>query len=277
MILLDGTKVSLERAEALKEKVVALGFVPKLVIFQVGNRADSTSYIKRKKDYGAKLGFDVELKNFPEDISQEELEKEVDNANKDDSVHGIIVQLPLPDHLDSNKIINHISENKDADGLTSASIYKLVNNEKGTVPATARGILTMLNAYDVEVTGKKVVVVGRSLLVGKSTALNLINNDATVTVAHRKTENLQAITKQADILIVAIGQPQMITKDYIGEGQVVVDVGISPLDETIKGDVHFDNVKDIVGAISPVPGGVGPMTVVSLFENVMDLIESNNG
>lgn len=275
MILLDGTKISLSIAQELQKKVSALSFRPKLVIFRVGDRADSESYIKRKVDIGERIGFEVEVKNFSKDIKQSEIEDEIKRVNQDDSVHGIIVQLPLPDHLNSNDIINCIDEGKDADGLTKANVYKLINNEKGIVPATSRGVLTLLNAYNIDISSKNIVVVGRSLLVGKSIALNLLNNDATVTIAHSKTKNLKQITKSADILIVAIGKPHFINKEYVSEGQVVIDIGISSSNDTITGDVDFADVKDVVGAISPVPGGVGPMTVISLFQNVLDAIEFN--
>lgn len=273
MILLDGTKISLNIIKELQKKVFELSFKPKLVIFKVGDRADSQSYIKRKVDIGKKIGFEVEIKSFSTEIKRSEIESQIRETNQDNSVHGIIVQLPLPDNLSSSDIIDCISEYKDADGLTKINIYKLINNEKGIIPATSRGILTLLQAYNIDISSKHIVVVGRSLLVGKSIALNLLNNDATVTIAHSKTKNLKQITKSADILIVAIGKPHFINKEYVSEGQVVIDVGISPIDETIKGDVDFENVKDVVGAISPVPRGVGPMTVISLFQNILDGLE----
>lgn len=273
MILLDGKKTSLERAEILKKKVSALDFVPKLVIVRVGDREDSLSYVRKKIAYGKKLGINTEMISFPAEVSQEELEQKVSQINADKEVSGIIVQLPLPDNLDENKVIAHINPKKDTDGLTSENMFKLMSGEKGIVPATPRGILTLLNEYSFDVAGKNVVVIGRSLLVGKSAALNFLNNNATVTIAHSKTKNLQEVTKKADILVVAIGKPNFINKDYVSEGQIVVDVGISPLNDEINGDVDMESIKDIVTAVSPVPGGVGPMTVISLFENLIDTLD----
>lgn len=274
MKLLDGKKVSLEIAEELKKKVADLSFKPKLVIVRVGDRADSASYVKKKVQYGKKLGIDTEVAHFPADISQKELEQKVLEISNDDSVHGMIVQLPLPDNLDEHYVIEKIDPKKDSDGLTSDSIYKLVNGAKGPVPATPTGVITLLQKNNIEIEGKHVVVIGRSLLVGKTAALNFLKHNATVTVAHSKTKNLEEVTKSADILVVAIGKPKFVNKNHVRPGQVVVDVGISLFDERITGDVDFDEVKDIVEAISPVPGGVGPMTVVSLFDNLLRAIEN---
>ena len=270
MILLDGKKISLERAELLKQKVSDLSFVPKLVIIRVGERTDTTSYVNKKVEYGELIGVKTEVIKFEEDSTQEEIENKIFDLNKDASVNGIIVQLPLPDNFNASEIIEKIDPDKDVDGLTSTNVRKLVNSQRGIVPATPKGILTLLSSSGISVSGKNVVVLGRSLLVGKTTSLYLTNYDATVTNAHSKTENLPEVTKQADILIVAIGKPNLIDKKYVSVGQVIVDVGISPLDDKITGDVNFDEVKGIVSAISPVPGGVGPMTVVSLFENLIE-------
>lgn len=274
-MLLDGKKVSSEKTEALKTKVSAFPFKPVLGIIRVGDREDSRVYIERKVEYGKNIGVDTQVVHLSEDVSEEDLIKEIKNLNNDVNIHGIIVQLPLPENINTNAVISSIDPKKDVDGLTPKNIHKLVNNEKGIVPATPRGIISLLKYYNIEIEGKKVVVVGRSLLVGKSSALLMLNHDATVTVCHSKTKDLQEKTKDADILIVAVGKANFINKDYVKEGQVVIDVGISPLDESISGDVNFNEVKDIVGAISPVPGGVGPMTVVSLFENLLDVIEKN--
>lgn len=269
MILLDGKKISLERAVALKTQVALLTSVPKLIIVRVGDRADSASYIKRKVEYGELLGIATEVASFPSNVAQDELIGAVAAFNIDGSVGGIIVQLPLPEHLDAAAIIGAIDPKKDVDGLTATNVRALVAGESGIVPATPRGIVSLLAAYDIPVSGKKVSIVGRSLLVGKSTALYLANLDATVTLCHSKTVNLAAETRAADILIVAIGKPGFIGAEHVRPDQTVIDVGISPVDETIAGDVDFEAVKDIVGAISPVPGGVGPMTVISLFENLV--------
>lgn len=274
MILLDGKKISIEIAEELKVIVASLSFKPKLAIVCVGERADSISYIKRKIEYGKVIGVDTDLIKFPENVSEEEIINSILKLNDDANINGIIVQLPLPNNLNKDKIINAINYKKDVDGLTDFNISKLVKNEKAIVPATSRGVMTLLNYNNIEVSGKSVVVVGRSLLAGKSIALLMSNADATVTICHSKTTNLKEKTKEADILVCAMGKPKFINKDYVKEGQVVVDVGISFMDESIAGDVDFEEVKGKVSAISPVPGGVGPMTVTSLFQNLLDTIES---
>lgn len=270
MEILSGTEIAEQRAETIRASVAELGFSPKLLIVRVGERADSKSYVERKVAYAAKVGAETEVAHFPESVSEEEVLTTLEKYNADQNVHGIIVQLPLPKHLDAKKIIDAIAARKDVDGLTDANISKLFDNADGIVPATPRGILTLLRAYDVEVAGKHVVVLGRSRLVGKSTALLMLNQNATVTMCHSKTENLSEITKTADILIVAIGQQKFITKEFIKEGQVVIDVGIgADLESRIVGDVDSAAVQDMDIKISPVPGGVGPMTVTSLFENLL--------
>lgn len=283
VLILDGKKINREICEDLRTKVairVADGYSkPVLAVVQIGNNKESTRYIEHKKKFGHSIGMEVLHVHLPESISQEELQKEINALNTDDTVHGIIVQLPLPNHIDRDTLIESINPKKDVDGLTSENIRALwVNDKKAILPATTRGILTMLSFYDIAVLGKKVVVIGRSTLVGKPTALALINKGATVTVCHSATERLEYHTLDADIIISAVGSPRLISSHCVRPHQIVIDVGTTfIMDEEVqklKGDVDFDEVSKIVAAISPVPGGVGPLTVCSLFQNVFDVYES---
>ena len=269
--ILDGRLVRDFFATELKERIDTLKDKPNLAIIQVGDRIESNSYINQKKLFAEKIGALTKHIKFSEDESEENICLEIEKLNKDSSVHGIIVQLPLPKHIDKNILIQTIDPVKYVDGLTSVNTKLLWSNQKGHVPATARGIISLVDYYDIPIAGKRVVVVGRSDLVGKPVALSFLNRDATVTICHHKTSDIMSETKQADILVVATGHPSLITKDFVKEGQVVLDVGITlNKDKKLVGDVDFGEVSKIVYAISPVPGGVGPMTVVSLFQNLLD-------
>jgi methylenetetrahydrofolate dehydrogenase (NADP+)/methenyltetrahydrofolate cyclohydrolase len=261
---------------------------PALVIIQVGNRQDSDSYIRQKKLFAEAVGAVLIHKNYEKSVTEREIIEEIEKYNKDAAIHGIIVQMPLPSHLGKRKLIEAIDPKKDIDGLTSYNTHILYSesddNEKdkkvkmfGHVPATARGIISLLKHYKIEIAGKHVVVVGRSMIVGKPTALAFLKENATVTIAHKHTKNLPEITKTGDIVVVAIGDPEFITAEYVRNGQVIIDVGISQIEEEagkkIVGDVRRSEVEKIVDAISPVPGGVGPMTVASLFLNLVDAYE----
>ena len=252
---------------------------PTLAIIQVGKREESNAYIARKKKFGESIGASVLHEQFEENVSTEVLLSKIARLNADASVHGIIVQLPLPPALDKTRIQNAILPRKDVDGLGEASAH---------IPATARGIAELLAFYGILVRGKKVAVLGRSALVGAPTAELLQKKGAKVTVCHRDTPNTKEITRASDVIVVAIGNPHLIDASYFRDDrtQVVVDVGVTAvrkegfvrLEEEIgkvmlKGDVAFESVKDKVSAISPVPGGVGPMTVAALFENLLDSIE----
>lgn len=273
--ILEAKTIRDEAVERLKKEVGGFSLKPTLAIIQIGNNEESLAYIKQKKIFADKIGVAVKHLEFGADISQSKIIDEIKSFNADKAVQGIIVQLPLPKNFDEYEIIETIDPSKDIDGLTSVN-WKLLaeNSPKAFVPATAQGILNLLNYYQIDVAGKHIVVVGRSMLVGKSTALLLLNQNATVTIAHSQTKNLQEITKQADILIVAIGKPMFIDASYVREGQVIIDVGInvemnSEKKRVLCGDVNLEEIKDIVSAISPVPGGVGLMTVVALFENLI--------
>src|SRR3989338_898835 len=290
--ILDGKVVNEKIAEQLRTEIAKRGTRPKLVIIQVGDVPESNAYIGRKKAFGQKIGAEVKLKRFHETISQKELVGQIIVYNRDPQYHGIIVQMPIPKSLDKDQIIDSISPQKDVDGLTSINLKLLWENRKeGHIPATTKGILTLLDYYKIPIAGKHVVVVGRSFLVGKPTALAFLNRDATVTITHSKSKNLPSITKTANILVVAAGKAKLIGRNHVSSGQVVVDVGINvvnnqkletrnqkpgtePHDRKIVGDVDFESVRKIVTAITPVPGGIGPMTVASLFENLLETYKS---
>ncbi len=282
MIILDGKNVRDSIAKKIQIELKKLDTKPKLVIIRVGNDERSSVYAKQKKIFGEKLGFEVEYIQLDKPKGDTEAFKKhiisrIESYNSDESINGIIVQLPLSKNIDSLKIIETISPEKDVDGLNSKNLRLLIEGRKingsGFVPATTKGILTLLDFYKVPIEGKKVVIVGRSLLVGRPTALAFLNRNATVTVCHTKTKNLKNEVKSADIVIVAIGEPKYIKKSFVKAGQVIVDVGITKVGEDLFGDVDFKSVSDIIRAITPVPGGVGPMTVISLFENLLTAYE----
>ncbi|MDD4988963.1 MAG: bifunctional 5,10-methylenetetrahydrofolate dehydrogenase/5,10-methenyltetrahydrofolate cyclohydrolase [Candidatus Pacebacteria bacterium] len=280
MILLDGKKVSKDRSLLLKNKVASFTVAPTLAILQVGDDERSGAYIRQKKLFGEKIGCKVLHISFPEKADSKEIFEKIKMLNADTSVHGIILQLPVPSHLNSQFIIESIDPRKDVDGLHSENAKKLSDGDtSGFIPATAKGVISLLDAYKIPIKNKKATVVGRSALVGTPTALCLKNRGAEVTVVHRGTENIPGKTKSADILVVAAGHPKLIDVRHVSPGSCVIDVGINLVtgekleDEIPKkklvGDVDFEAVKGIVEAISPVPGGVGPMTVLSLFENLV--------
>lgn len=269
--LLDGRKVASELLESLKPKVKELD--PKLVIVQVGEDPASESYIKQKVKSCDSVGMRHEHKKLDAKTTLEELMEIVNELNSDDDVAGFIVQLPLPDHLQPHvpQIIRAIDPAKDVDGFCAYNLGKtfLSKEFENLLPATPAGIIAILEHYKIDVVGKDVVIVGRSNTVGKPIAVMLMNRNATVTVCHSKTRDMKHETQDADILIVAVGKPKLITADMVKEGAVVIDVGINRVDGKLVGDVDFDAVKEKASAITPVPGGVGPVTVASLIQNVV--------
>ena len=281
MLLLDGKIVRDSRVSELKRQIRALGFTPRLAIIQIGTSDRSHAYVKAKQKFAETVGVEVELVTFSGDISPVEIHADIERLNADPSINGIIMQLPTPRGIDHRPLVEAIAPAKDVDGLTAYNLKLLLeNNRSGFVPATARGIISLLDFYSVPLEGKRVVIVGRSLLVGKPTALSFLNRNATVTICHSFTRDLGAITKEAEILVIAVGIKRLIGKEHVSKGQIVVDVGINLEDgehlaeeiaaPKLVGDVDFDAVQGIVSAVSPVPGGVGPMTVLSLFENVLE-------
>jgi len=269
-MILDGKKVRDFLADKIQKELKGLKVRPKLVIIQVGNDERSSVYVRQKKIFGEKLGFEVEHLEFDDSLKEEELISKIDHFNNDKKVNGIIVQLPLPKKIDTIKIVETIKKEKDVDGLNSQNLRLILEgNESGFVPATTKGVMSLLDFYQIPIEGKKVTIVGRSLLVGRPTSLMFLNRNATVTVCHTKTENLKDEVRGADIVIVATGSPKLIKKDFVKDGQIIIDVGITKVGDKLLGDVDFESVSKIVKSITPVPGGVGPMTVVSLFENLL--------
>ena len=269
-MLIDGKEVKSKKIEELKNILNNLNTQLGLAVIQVGDDEASKVYIKQKEKLALELGYKFIHKKYDSNVDEDTLLHDIDILNNDKSIHGILVQMPLPKHLDENKIQNRISYLKDVDGLTYLNSGKLVNNSKGLVPCTPKGIIDLLDYYNIPIEGANAVVVGRSILVGKPIANLLLNRNATVTICHSKTKDLDKITKKADILVVAIGKKWFINKSMIKKDSVIIDVGINRDDGKLYGDVNFDDVKDICKYITPVPGGVGPMTVTELMFNVYE-------
>ncbi len=272
-----GKPVADQIAATLTERIARFARTPTLAIVSVGNRADTAAFITAKERFAARIGVHIDRRSFPESVSTNELVRTLETLSQDNMIDGIIVQLPLPSHLEVESLFAQVVPSKDIDGLTAHNIKALVSGTPQILPATARGIMNLLNAHGVAVRGARVVVVGRSVLVGKSVALTLLAHDATVTLCHRKTKNLSTITQEADILIVASGSPGLIGAAHVRPGQVVIDVGITNVEgdvfgkKKLVGDVVCEEVAPVVAALSPVPGGVGPMTVSALFQNLVDV------
>jgi len=284
MKILDGKKLNKEILEDLKSEILGIKEASQedvsLVILQTGNDPASNIYIKNKIIFAEKIGAKCEVVKFDSGAEQLEIIKKIEELNNDQNVNGMILQLPISEHLDKQKIINVIKPEKDVDGLGVINLGKLVNNDStGIIPATARGIVTLLKENNIEILGKEITILGRSVLVGKSVALNLINNDATVSIYHSKSKNLDDAIKNSDIIISATGQNGIINCNNLRENQVFVDVGISIVDGRIKGDIDIDTNSvgyEKIQALSPVPGGVGPMTVASLFQNLLQAYKMQN-
>lgn len=263
--ILSGITARNAKIESIKKEIEKLLHLPTLCIIQVGERSDSNAYINQKKALAQKIGAQIEHTIYPESISQKDLLKIIQENNTREDIHGIIVQMPLPQHLDKTTLIEAIAPEKDVDGLTSRTLF---------VPATARGILSLCDFYAIELKDKKITVIGKSALVGTPVAMALKKRGAIVTVCDKKTGDLIPFTKPADVIVVAAGSPKLITKEHVSPGQIVIDVGINERmigsKRTLVGDVDFAEVEPIVAAITPVPGGVGPMTVISLLENLVE-------
>ena len=263
--------------EVIEKEYLALDKpVPTLACIIVEGNQASEVYVASKEKSCAECLMDSKIVRLPNDVSQEMLVDTIESLNRDASVSGILLQLPLPKHLDENDAINHIDSSKDVDCLTYSNLGRLFSARPVIAPCTATGIIKILDSIGMDVAGKNVVVLGRSLLVGKSVANLLEQKNATVTICHSKTVNLKEKTLSADILIVAIGKPEYITDEYIKDGAVVIDVGINRTDNGLKGDVDFNSAKDKCSYITPVPGGVGPLTVACLMENTV-ILDKNRG
>lgn len=273
-LLIDGKKISTEIKDELKVTVEELkkqGVETCLAVIQVGNDPASSIYVRNKKRACAYVGIESLSYELPEETTEEELAKLVKELNENDKVHGILVQLPLPKHINADTIIRTISPDKDVDGFHPESVGRLCIGEPGFVSCTPAGIIQLLKRSGIEIEGKECVVVGRSNIVGKPMSILLLRENGTVTITHSRTKDLKEVTGRADILVVAIGKPKFITEDYVKEGAVVIDVGMHRNEENkLCGDVDFDDVKDKVSAITPVPGGVGPMTIAMLMYNCVE-------
>lgn len=276
-MIIDGKKISQQIKEELKEKVTAQkarGKEGALAVIQVGADPASSVYVRNKKNACAFVGIESLAYELPEETLEEELLSLIAELNSNEKVKGILVQLPLPGHINEDKVIQAISPSKDVDGFHPQSVGAMVIGEKGFLPCTPAGIIQLLKRSGIEIAGKNCVVVGRSNIVGKPMALLMLREHATVTITHSRTQNLAGICRQADILIVAMGKPRFIGAEYVKEGAVVIDVGIHRNAENkLCGDVKFEEVEPIASAITPVPGGVGPMTIAMLMDNCVQSIE----
>lgn len=271
--VLDGKQIAKDYRQGLKDQVEELtykGYTPKLSVILVGNDGASLSYVKSKKKAAEKIGITSEIVHLDEDTSEEEVLKELDRLNNDDSVSGILVQVPLPDQVSEQKVLESIDPAKDVDGFHPANIGKLYIDEQTFVPCTPLGVMELLNHADMDLEGKNAVVIGRSHIVGQPVSKLLLQKNATVTILHSRTKDMHAHLKDADVIVSAVGRPGLVTKDDVKEGAVVIDVGNTP-DENgkLKGDVEYDEVKEVAGAITPVPGGVGPMTITMVLNNTL--------
>ncbi|MDO5127074.1 MAG: bifunctional methylenetetrahydrofolate dehydrogenase/methenyltetrahydrofolate cyclohydrolase FolD [Eubacteriales bacterium] len=269
--LIDGKVISKQIKDELKEKVSAYNKVICLAVIQVGCDPASTVYVGNKKKACEYIGIKSLAYELPEETTQEELLDIIDKLNEDDNVHGILVQLPVPKHINEDCIIQAISPNKDVDGFHPASVGALSIGQKGFVSCTPAGVIQLLKRSNIDIAGKECVVVGRSNIVGKPMSMLLLRENGTVTICHSKTKDLKEVCKRADILVVAVGRPRMIDASYVKPGATVIDVGIHR-DENNKlcGDVDFASVEPVAGAITPVPGGVGPMTIAMLMNNCVE-------
>lgn len=277
MILIEGNKLKEKIIRDLKEKTKKLPRPIKIAIIQVGNNESSTIYINQKKKLEQEINILINHIKLQGETKEQEIIKKINALNKNKEIDGIMVQLPLPKHLNQKIIVNAIDENKDIDGLTDSNIIKLYNNNYTLAPCTPIGILKLLELYKIDIKEKNIVILGRSDIVGKPLSLLLTNSNATVTLCHSKTKDVKKITNKADILISAIGRPKLITKDYIKKDAIIIDVGINK-DENGKlcGDVDFEDVKDKVSYITPVPKGVGPATIAMFLENSYKAYLLNN-
>ncbi len=274
--ILDGKALSRKIQNHLKEKIAELqpkiGRPPGLAVLMVGDNPASAVYVRNKKKACDRIGIASFGKHLPGDTTQEVLTKEISSLNQDDKVDGILIQLPLPKHLDAVTLLHQIHPDKDADGLHPLNLGRLVRSESGLRSCTPAGVMKLLAEYNIPLEGKKAVVVGRSILVGKPLGLMLLEKNATVTMAHSKTQNLAQVCQEADILVAAVGKPAFINASMVKSGAVVIDVGINRITEPegnsrLVGDVEFNSVSKVASYITPVPGGVGPMTVAMLLSN----------
>jgi len=276
--IIDGRRIAAAVREEIRERIRRLrqdNFgVPGLAVIVVGDDPASAAYVRSKTTASEDVGIASRQITFPAFISHDELIGSVQELNRDSGVHGILVQLPLPKHLDERAVLETVDPTKDVDGFTYASIGRLVENRARFIPCTPAGILELLDREKIEVAAKHAVVVGRSEIVGKPVAMLLLHRHATVTICHSRTTDLAAETRRADILVAAVGRPRLVTGDMVKPDAVVIDVGINRVERKLVGDVDFDSVTPVASAITPVPGGVGPMTVAMLLKNTLQAFEA---
>ena len=274
-MILDGKCLSDKIKEEIGNKTKKYLVKPTLAVIQIGDDEASNIYINSKKKACEKVGINFIHEKFSSSVNEQEIINKIIELNNDTYVNGILMQLPIPKKFNEYKLLNLINKNKDVDGLTDINMGLLFKGKGNLLPCTPQGIIKLLEEYNIDLCGKHAVIVGRSNLVSKPLAMLLLQKNATVTICHSKTKDLGSYTKQADILISAVGKKHIITNDMVKENAVVVDVGINSVDGKLYGDVDFDNVKDIASFITPVPGGVGPMTVAMLLFNVLKNYEKN--
>lgn len=268
--IIDGRKLADEMQGQMAETVASMVKKPGLVVIIVGENPASQTYVRNKEKTAVKIGIHSKIDRLPETVSEDELVSLIETYNQDDNFHGILVQLPLPKHIDEDRILLAIDPRKDVDGFHPFNVGKMMTGQAEMIPCTPYGIMKMFEAYNVDLTGKHAVMVGRSNIVGKPMMHLMLDANATVTVAHSRTVDLAAVTKEADILVVAVGQGHLIDKSYVKPGAVVIDVGMNRSPEgKLIGDVNFDDVKDVASLITPVPGGVGPMTITMLMDQTI--------
>lgn len=278
--IIDGKAISEQLRSRLREEVASLterGAKPCLAVIIVGEDPASKVYVRNKERACKQLGMDSILLRLPEGTTQEELLREVRRLNADSAVNGVLVQLPLPAHLDEQAVLREISPEKDVDGFHAVNAGRLMQGERCTVACTPAGCLDLIRSTGVSIEGAEAVVVGRSNIVGKPMAMLLLQNNATVTICHSRTRNLAEVTRRANILVAAVGRPRMITGDMIKPGAVVIDVGINRVDGKLVGDVDFESAQEVAGWITPVPGGVGPMTITGLMRNTIAATRMQHG
>lgn len=271
--ILDGKQIAKDYRQGLQDQVEALkekGFTPKLSVILVGNDGASQSYVRSKKKAAEKIGMISEIVHLEETATEEEVLNELNKLNNDDSVSGILVQVPLPKQVSEQKILEAINPEKDVDGFHPINIGKLYIDEQTFVPCTPLGIMEILKHADIDLEGKNAVVIGRSHIVGQPVSKLLLQKNASVTILHSRSKDMASYLKDADVIVSAVGKPGLVTKDVVKEGAVIIDVGNTP-DENgkLKGDVDYDAVKEIAGAITPVPGGVGPLTITMVLNNTL--------
>ena len=278
-ILLDGKNLAKKIRNELKQKIKTLYSTPCLAVVLVGNDPASKLYVNNKKKYCEEVGIKSSIIKLESNIKETDLIKKIKQLNKDKNINGILVQLPLPKHINEFKIIESINPIKDVDGFNAYNKGLLNIGKPFFIPCTPLGILKLLNEYKIDLKGKHAVIVGRSNIVGKPLLNLLLNHDATVSICHSNTKNLKEITQSADILIVSIGKPKFITSDFVKKGAAVIDVGINKVENSnnFVGDVDFNKVKEKASFITPVPGGIGPLTITSLLDNTIKAFEKQNG